>query len=385
MVLNFLRSNSTPISIDFGYAELKVLQIAAGDPGQIMSAATATIPDDARRDPVLRQQFVSDALPRLLRDGRFKGKTAICSIPAWQTVCQHLQVTRSDKGDIADSVMNELQMRTGCDPSQVVVRHEQVCDIVRDGKPLTEVICFAVAREYVMKQVELLERCKLVVAGLHSEPIAVVHACADLGPADGDNRITSLMLDFGCNGTKVMISHGASLRFAKSIPVGGRHFDQEIAEVMECDTECAHMHRLTAFGGSSGGASSLMGGGPATLVAPALDEDDTGEIVDPVAQMRGVLDRMADQLVEEVGMCTRYHLDLFPDRPVDRVVMVGGESRDLAFCEHVAQALGVPAFVGDPLARLALAEECTLIGLEDTTQQPGWVVPYGLCSCPTDL
>lgn len=384
MVLNFLRSNSTPISIDFGYAELKVLQIAAGDPGQVMSAATASIPDEARRDPVLRQQFVSEALPQLLRDGRFKGKTAICSIPAWQTVCQHLQVTRSDKGDIADSVMNELQMRTGCDPSQVVVRHEQVCDIVRDGKPLTEVICFAVAREYVMKQVELLERCKLVVAGLLSEPLAVVHACADLGPEDRDHRITSLILDFGSNGTKVMISHGASLRFAKSIPVGGRHFDLEIAEALDCDAECAHMHRMTALCGSTQPVPSLLGStGPATLAAsPSADGE---EVVDPVMQMRGVMSRMAEQLVEEVGMCMRYHLDLFPDRPVDRVIMVGGESRNVAFCEEVAEALGVPAFVGDPLTRLSLAEECTLIGLEDTGEQPGWVVPYGLCSCPTDL
>ena len=49
-------------------------------------------------------EFQFQALPRLLKGGGFKGKRAVCSIPAGQTFIKHMQFPKSDNVDLADLV-----------------------------------------------------------------------------------------------------------------------------------------------------------------------------------------------------------------------------------------------------------------------------------------
>ncbi|HEY7090666.1 MAG TPA: pilus assembly protein PilM, partial [Tepidisphaeraceae bacterium] len=55
-----------------------------------------------------------------------------------------------------------------------------------------------------------------------------------------------------------------------------------------------------------------------------------------------------NRLIEELDLCRRYYEATFPNRPVDRLVFVGGEARQRTLCQHIARELGVTAQVGDP-------------------------------------
>ena len=82
-------------------------------------------------------------------------------------------------------------------------------------------------------------------------------------------------------------------------------------------------------------------------------------------------------------MCLRYHLTLFPERPVNRVIFMGGESVELALCTRIAQVVGAPAFIGNPFSRLKRTGSEKLTGVERLEDASGWEVPIGLCSCRT--
>jgi hypothetical protein len=45
----------------------------------------------------------------------------------------------------------------------------------------------------------------------------------------------------------------------------------------------------------------------------------------------------------------------------------------------------MPAQLGDPLCRLHRDQAPTTIDVNLEEPQPGWTVPYGLCTAPTDL
>ncbi len=433
MALGFFKSSIAPVAIDFGYAELKLLQVQPGETATLVAAAREVIPEAVRNDPAARQNFLGDRLPRLIREGGFKGKTAICSIPAWQTFVQHMQVRPGDGADdITSQLKTQLQAVIACDPNNVVVRHVEVGEVFHENQPMLEVICFAVARDVVMRQIDLLNRCRMEIGGFHAEPIAVVKSFEHLYRRDGDDRITTMYVDLGASCTKAMIAHGREIRFAKSIPVGGRHFDQRFAEVFNCDVAEARLRRHAAAHGStratparetgraapaaagarnaqaahvssSGGSSSATatavathhdrrsGGTPGEFApipsaGPASSQevrmDAGGGDGDPA--MNQAASHLIEQLVDELRLCERYHRRLFSDRPLDRLVFVGGESMDRPLCRQIAEAMGVVTYQGNPFGRLRRSGEERFVGFDGTHAEPGWAVALGLCACPAN-
>ena len=97
------------------------------------------------------------------------------------------------------------------------------------------------------------------------------------------------------------------------------------------------------------------------------------------------LSEQLDMICDELSMCLRYHQGLFPNRSVDRVIFIGGEARQKWLCQHVMKVLGLKAQLGDPLARLGVSNSARTPGLIRGQPQPGWAVPCGLCTAPTDL
>jgi len=97
------------------------------------------------------------------------------------------------------------------------------------------------------------------------------------------------------------------------------------------------------------------------------------------------LSELMDTLSDELAMSLRYHQSLFRSRSVDRAIFVGGESRQAWLCQHIVKNLGVPAQLGDPLARYQRDGVAETPGLTLGKPQPGWAVACGLCSAPLDL
>ena len=84
-------------------------------------------------------------------------------------------------------------------------------------------------------------------------------------------------------------------------------------------------------------------------------------------------------------MCARYYGGLFRERRIDRVVFLGGESRDIGLCQALASSLRIQAKAGDPMARF-LSNGPAPDSLPDSdAPHPGWTVACGLASAPTDL
>jgi len=424
MALGFFKSSLAPVAIDFGYAELKLLQVQPGETATLIAAAREVIPEVVRNDPAARQSFLSDRLPKLIRDGGFKGKTAICSIPAWQTFVQHMQV-RGGEGpdDITNQLKAQLQAVIACDPNNVVVRHVEVGEVFRENQTMLEVICFAVARDVVMRQIELLNKCRMEIGGFHAEPIAVVKAFEHLYRREGDDRTTTLYVDLGASCTKAMIAHGRDIRFAKSIPVGGRHFDQRLTEVLNCDAAAARAQRHAevrhetlapsitegsrANAAAVGAVRSEATRAASTAGTGTIHDRRSGSVPNEFAPVEGdahapvsiqagsgegeeesvvrqAIHPLVEQLVDELRLCERYHHRLFSDRALDRLVFVGGESMDRPLCREVAESIGVVTYQGNPFGRLKRTGEERFVGFDGTHAEPGWCVAIGLCACPAN-
>lgn len=427
MAFSMFSNHSSPIAIDFGSSNVKLLQTGGGAQPTLVAAAEITLPDSVRMEPLARIEYCAEELPKVLKEGGFRGKKVICAIPSPQTHIQHMQLMGSAGVPIADQMKTQLQTKLGVAPSAVVVRPVEVCPVHREGQALIETICFAIARDTVMRHVELLRRLKLETLGVHVDAIALVRAFDHVNRREDNAAISTLHVDLGWGGSRAVIAHGPDIVFAREIPVGGHLFDKHLASSLNCDVVTARRHRLSledveptrrparrkgsgaegmailnsasaGHAADSHGKRGLFGrrSSEGSQEATAVAERSRGADPDPFEHQvlpgdgpglpDGVsLDEPLDMLADDLKMCLRYHRGLFPGRSIDRVVFLGGEARQQWLCRQLVKALRLPAQLGDPLLRLAIDGHPSTPGLDLDLPQPGWAVACGLATGLIDL
>ncbi len=392
MGLSMFSAQTSPIAIDFGSSSVKLLQISGADSPVLVAAAEVTIPDASRESTDQLLAFYSRAIPRLIQASKCKGKRVVCAVPSGQTMIQHMQLAGVEGVSRDDLVKAQLQTQMGWLPENVVVRALEVAQVHQGGQSKSETICFAVPRDIVMQYVDLMRKCKLELVGVDTEVMAMVRAFDHQAHAVDGSDIVTMYVDLGWGGTKVAMTHNEHIVFARHVQIGGRHFDQHLAAALHCDLPSARAHRLSLQ--ASGPAAPTPGpdddaglasdGGPAVETATAAATAVTaGQGSSGAASVD--LSEQLDMICDELSMCLRYHQGLFPNRSVDRVIFIGGEARQKWLCQHVMKVLGLKAQLGDPLARLGVSNSARTPGLIRGQPQPGWAVPCGLCTAPTDL
>jgi Tfp pilus assembly PilM family ATPase len=265
-----------------------------------------------------------------------------------------------------------------------------------------------------MRCVQMLKQAGLDVVGMHAEPMAILAAFGHLFRRAGDEQRTALFLDMGAATTKALIAHGKQLVFAKTIHVGGDHFTRQFATARSMNPADARIARVKQSLDTATAAvapqpkpgelqmpvsrdrrqAAALPTGFALLdaVAPKSDTADTQmqtatAVAEPEAHASALGGgEVLETLIEELQLCVGYHRSMFQERPVEKIVFLGGESRFTDICQRIAQSLHVPAQLGDPLARLIRPQGCaTPTGVDLRQSQPGWAVPMGLCLLPTNL
>jgi hypothetical protein len=121
------------------------------------------------------------------------------------------------------------------------------------------------------------------------------------------------------------------------------------------------------LGGHTGGVATI-----ASLAAPRKAAQEQKE--------QAAHGDMIECLIDELQLAVRYHQGMFADRPIEKLVFLGGESNHVATCQRIARTLRIGAQLGDPLARACQqAGSVTGTGVDLRDPQPGWAVPFGLC------
>jgi Tfp pilus assembly PilM family ATPase len=399
------KPNISPIAVDFGESSLKLLQIVPGEPPTLAAAACVPTPDELRDDIHARLEFQFGELSRLMRTGGFKGKRAVCAIPASQTFCKHLQLGRATESERETVIQRLLGEELGRDPHTLVYRSYDVRGAVGAGAARNEVVVMAACRGLVGKLMHGLRSAKLDAVGMHNEWSAVLRAFERMHRRDDDADKSTLYMDVGSAGARVSVAHGRNLVFARSLEVGGRLFDEGYASYYSLDKKVGRVERLRlvkppAFVQARAnepvhaGAPEMIPAGSSAQQTQAWENDRrrdraaTGLSHAIEASAREVDPGLRDSyeiLADEISMCVRYHEALFGPRRLNGAVFFGGEAKDGTLCHRVARMLRVPTQIADPFSCLVRGKDAKVTGFEPGEPQPAWVLPLGLCESPTEL
>ena len=393
LVKSILGPRPNPIGVDFGSDCLKMAQVQweNGEP-HLIAAAAADVPGHVRHNPLARFAFFAQTARELLSQGKFRGRQAVLALPAASMFIQHLRIAKMDDELLKKALPWEARGKLPMDPSQALLRHLIAGEVYQDQEPRNEVILMAAARESVQQLLSAASKAKLDVIGMSLEAAAVIGCFGHIYRRKDDAAAISLFVDIGCASSRAIIAQGAHILFARTIKVGGEHLNRAAANILKISIDDAKLLRLKLC-----------------CFRPALDEHrqkqeiqpepplaDDGQLLpaplpaaDPnqqLEQFRAVAEacrQPLDELIEELNMCRRYYESTFPNKPVDRLIFVGGEARQRALCQEIARAMALPAQVGDPLVRMGRTTKVGIeSGLDRRQPQPGWVVAIGLSLGP---
>lgn len=406
IVQNLLGPKANPIGITFGADTLRVAQvIQQRDELRICAAASREVPAGVRDNPKQRLEFFTNAIREIITGGGFKGKQAVLGLPSASLAMVHLRLPPMDEAMIRKAVAFESAGKLPFPPNQAMIRHIVAGEVYDKQEQKLETILMASPKAAVEEYLAAAGRAKLDVVGLCAEPLAMVECFTRLGRRAEDTQAVTLYLDIGASGTRVLIAINRKVLFARSINIGGDDFNKAVAKDKGIQLADARLTRLK-LGAAESEAASLASESvaeapivraentfafPASAGGPAFGGGHTNTLAEPaspaiateanteMSRIFSVIRQPLDRLVSEIEMCRRYHEATFSSLPVQRIVFAGGEARQRSLCASIAQRLGLPANVWDPVARLPRdVEHAMELGLNPNNRLPDWAVVVGL-------
>jgi type IV pilus assembly protein PilM len=376
-VQSWIAPKSNPIGVDFGSDCLRMAQVQVVEKDhRLIAAASADVPSHVRHDPAARIQFFVETTRDLLAQGRFHGRRAVLSLPAASMFVQHLRMNKMDDADLQKALPWEARGKLPIDPSHAILRHMVAGEIYQDQEPKLEVIVMAAAKELINQYLSAASRAKLDIVGMNVEPRALVDCFGHVYRRKSDAEVTSCLVDIGCTATRAVIARAGQILFARIIPIGGDHFNRAAAAALKINFEDARILRVQLAQGPL--ANDEPRDKQNIAEAPASPQTDgKAEIVEQACA------EPLTRLIEELDRCRRYYEATFPNKPVDRLIFVGGEARQRMLCQQIARQMSLAAQLGDPLVRMSRTSEIGIeSGIDRRQPQPGWAVAVGLSMGP---
>jgi len=387
------RKRTYPIGVDLGGSSLKMMQLASREGGlELVAAARAEVPWEIRGQPALLQEWYVETVRELLAAKPFKGMKVVTCLPAREMLVQHLRLAKMDEEQLVKALPWEAQGKVPFDVHRARLCHVVAGEVYDGSESKLEVILLAASHSVVQQHLSFIERTRLQVEAINVEPCALINCFAHLLEKEDPNHSATMFIDLGHGGVKVVITHGAAMAFCRTISAGTEHLLRSISERLGVEYgEAVRLHQQWASGGATAGSAAVGGARPA---ARAMNEGIVGgvrlgsgaatvvaeaETRDPQTEVREAAATAVRHLAEELRSCLRYHDLVFSGQPVVKAVFVGGQAKQTAYGEQLARALGLPAQLGDPLARI----------LPDSRQGPHsdltggerhceWAVAFGL-------
>ena len=436
LVQSWFAPTSNPIGVDFGSDSLRMAQVEPVDGEyRLVAAASADVPAQVRLDPTARLNFFADTIRDLLASGNFRGRRAILSLPAASTFVQHLRMPKLEEEELRKALPWEARGKLPIDPSHAVLRHIVAGEIYQDSEQKNEVILMAASRELVNQLLAAAARSKLDVVGMNVEAKAIVDCFTHIYRRKTDSDLCSCFVDIGSSGTRAVIAKAGQILFARTIAIGGEHFNRAVANGLKISLEDARVLRIKLCSIQAqaaqaaqaaaaehkdrqvsaaparqpqaepqsleqafpllGAAMAKSAGKPAaraataTMEAPAPAAVPAGfhgagaELQDKARQVDQALREPLAKLIEELDLCRRYHETTFHSKPLDRLVFIGGEARHRGLCQQIARSMSLAAQVGDPLVRMGRTSDVGVeSGIDRRQPQPSWSVAVGLSMGP---
>jgi type IV pilus assembly protein PilM len=348
-MLTLTRNRLSPLGLSVSRTTASLVQLSGTAAAfDLRTAVQCPLPAVEGLDAEAADRAVAETLKVMVNDHRLRGRAVVSCLAADELIVETVRLPQLPPEEIARAIHWEASERLSIPVAEAEVRHMLAGEVRQENTVKQEVILVACPRALIRRRLKILETAGLMPVGLDIEPCAFLRSL-QRAQATPDTLRTAYLY---CSesGSTVMFAEGRRILFLKSIPLGGRHFDEAVSQTLGIEAHDAHQMRSEVF------AARMLDG-----------ENEVHRSI--IESLRPCF----ETIIEEMELCLRYHKVTFRGRPLDGLVMSGSESAPwLAeyFCERVA----IPCRAVTPLDGIpGLTSSATV------QQRCGrWATPLGL-------
>lgn len=298
---------------------------------RVVDAGKIAMPREATDRPEGRRDAVADAVRRLMKERRFRGREAVMALAPEQASVRNIRMPAMDAAELDGAVHWEAQNKFPFDTATAVIQYQRAGQVTQGNEALEEIIVFAAPRAEVDAAIDLASEAGLTLVSLDAEPCTIFRGFERFLQRREDEEVASVIADVGAR-TKVVISRGREIVFVKTIPIGGAVFNRAVAECLDLEPAEAEALRRRIGGRAAEGE---------------IDEHDRAA--------RAVADAIRphlEDLADEIGLCLRYYSVTFRAPRPETLQLTGGEAHNPTIPAALGNRLGMRAEVADPFRRV---------------------------------
>lgn len=346
-MLTFTRNRHAPLGLSVGQSTASVIQLSGTATAiDLRLAIQSPLPQVIGATPESADRAIADALRTLVTDHRLKGRPVVSCLGSDEIMVETVRLPLLPPDEIAKAAQWEASERLSLPIEQLEVRYLVAGEVRQENTTKQEVILIACPQELIRRRLKILESAGLTPVGLDIEPCAFLRSLQRAQGTPDAVRTAYLYCSETC--VTVMFAEGSRILFLKSIPMGGRQFDDAVAQALGIELDDAHQMRSDVF------SSRVL--------------DGENEV------HRSIIDALRpcfESIIDEMELCLRYHKVTFRGRPLDGLIMSGCESAPW-LAEYFSERVGLTCRSVTPLD-----------GIHGTPlaaqKSPGrWATPLGL-------
>lgn len=324
-------SHVQPIGVDLSGDCLRMAQAEAHEAGCRLLGSTV------RSVNLSDEDAVRSALAESLRQGGFEGQRMATALPSGSVTVHQLRLESASPDRLQEAIRAEVAERLDYDVEQAEIRHIEVPSVVARPNQ-QELIVFSARRETVMQHLRLAEKLGMSVSSITAVPLAMGYAFSYLGRRREERDFTFLLVHLEQHLTHVVALQSGELRFARTMPLGVYDILAAAAKATGADLSAlkSDLRDRMQRRQESEMLGSRMSAAPQAPSQADLPYAGAG------AALAG--------FVEQIQSCTYYVSSNITGREVNKMVFSGPLANDYAFCQLLANRIGLPAQIGDPFA-----------------------------------
>jgi len=398
------------VGIDIGTGQMKVVEVAGAGSGlKVTALGIDNTPEGLiSQGVVVDPKLLGTAVKSLLAKSGVRSRKAVVSVGgAAAMVVRVVEVPKMTAGELAETMKWQIEQYVPFPASEVELSYQKIDDPVADADPNApmEVLIAVAQRDMISRHIDMVKSANLEPFAVDVEPLSAGRALINLSKEGYDHK-NVVVVNIGFSLTDVGIFKNGTLRFPRTIPLGGDNLTRAIAEKCGLGLDAAEDDKREVasvlmdliesgeadlFGNAepadNGIASpwdvdtsvplppSLFGEAPAPApevppanpfddaFAPAVEAEAQPEAVDTALVGGGesahsererevfqAILPVLGEFVMELRRSVDYFRSKFPMETVDQILLCGGGANLRNLDQYVQSELGVPTSVADPFA-----------------------------------
>jgi type IV pilus assembly protein PilM len=316
------------LGLDISSSSVKLLELRQhGDGFSVESYAAEPLPEDAVVEKrIIHPEKVADAIQRAVKRARTSTRDAVIAVSGSSVITKVINMPSA----MPEDEMEE-QIKLQADqyipyPTEEVNLDFQVLGSANGGQDMADVLLAACRTDTVEERISAIELAELTPRVVDIEAHALENASTLLTPQmpQGGKKQTIAIVDMGATTTTLQILHDLQTVYTREQFFGGRALIDELARCYNMSAEEAQRaQRQNAL---------------------------------PQGYETDVLEGFVSDMVQQIDNSLQFFFSSKAEYDtIDQIMLAGGCANIPQIDRTVAERVGIPAVVAEPLAKMRIA------------------------------